>query len=84
MAQRLPFYVIILLFTLFVVVASRPARSKATQVKIEALPTLKHFDPKKASYERRTEQSSDGAGRGHHGSPKLPDKPQPSMHHYRY
>ena len=54
MAQRILFYVIVLLFTLFVAVSSSPTRtSDATQAKREAR-TLKYFDPRKASYERRT------------------------------
>lgn len=86
MVQRLPFYAIILVFTVFVAVASRPSyNSKSTQLKKESIIALRQFDPKKALHKRRTDQSLDsaegvGKERGPWGNPK-PPKPKPSHYH---
>jgi hypothetical protein len=86
MAQRLPFCVIILLFTILVAVSSRPSyQSKATQVKKDTLIALKQFDLKKASHERRIDQFAEGVeGNGPWRSPISPLKPQPSHHHHHH
>lgn len=78
MVQRLPLYVIILIFTIFVAVSAVPTyNNRATQART----ALKYFDPRKASYERRTDQSSPVDS---HRRPRPKPSERPHHHHHHH